>query len=96
MVIRKRDDEVVSLAHACQAIQISRYSAVVEVSLNHAIQPLAHNGDGFMPSSHQFCPDRFESRSHSLLHRQANDLESALPVSATTVRESVAAGLNLH
>ena len=41
-----------------------------------------------MPSSHQFCPDRVESRSHSLLHRQADDLESALPVDATTMRES--------
>lgn len=39
-------------AHTSQTVQISRYSVVVDVSLNHAIQPLAHNGDGFMPSSH--------------------------------------------
>src|SRR2546426_1555678 len=74
-------------AHTCQTILVSRYSVVVEVPLYHAIQPLAHNGDGFMPSSHQFCTDCFESRSHSLLHRQADDLESALPVDATTVRK---------
>src|SRR5450830_1791336 len=41
-----------------------------------------------MPSSHQLCPDGFECRSHSLLHRQACDLKSALPVSATAVRKS--------
>src|SRR3989442_6938669 len=40
-----------------------------------------------MPSPHQFCTDSFESRSHSLLHRQANNLESALPVGAATVRK---------
>src|ERR1035437_3361083 len=74
-------------AHTCQTIQISRYSVVVEVPLNHAIQPLAHNGDGFMPSSHQLCPDCVECRSHSLLRRQAQDLESALPVGATAVRK---------
>lgn len=41
-----------------------------------------------MPSSHQLCPDGFECRSHSLLHRQACDLKSALPVGTTTVRKS--------
>ena len=75
-------------AHTSQSIQIARHSVVVEVPLNHAIQPLAHNGDGFMPPAHQLCPDGFECRSHSLLHRQACDLKSALPVGAATVRKS--------
>ena len=72
-------------AQSCQSIQISRHGVVVEVPQNHAVQPLAHNGNGFMPSSHQLCPDGLECRSHSLLHRQAQDLESALPVGATAV-----------
>lgn len=40
-----------------------------------------------MPPSHQLCPNRFECRSHSLLHRQACDLKSDFPAGATTVRK---------
>jgi hypothetical protein len=75
-------------AHTSQSVQIPRQGVVVEVSLHHAIQPFAHNGDGLVPSSHQFCTDNFESRSHPLLDRQASDLELAQPIDATTMRES--------
>ena len=74
--------------HTSESIQISRDRVVVEVPLDHAIEPFAHNGDGFMPPAHQLCPDSCKCCSHSLLDRQAYDLESALPFGATAVRES--------
>ncbi len=73
-------------AHSCQTAQITRHSMLVEIPLNHAVQPLAHNGDRFMPTSHQLCPDSFECRSHSLLHLQTCDLKAALAVNATTTK----------
>jgi hypothetical protein len=75
-------------AHTPHSKQISWNCVVIEVSLHHAIQPFVHNGDGLVPSSHQFCPDFCKSRSHSLLERQATDLETALPVETAAVRKS--------
>ena len=74
--------------HATQSKQIPWYCVVVQIPLNHAIQPLADNGYCLVPPSHQLLPDGVQCRSHPLLHCQAQDLEAALPVGAAAVRKS--------
>ena len=72
---------------AFEALQVSWDSVIVVVPLHHAIQPVADNGNWFMPPTHQRLPEGQQRGSHSLLRREANDLKPTLPVPTATVGE---------
>jgi hypothetical protein len=60
---------------------------IVVIPLYHAIQPATDSGSGLMSPALQRLPDGHQGRPHSLLHREANELKPAVPVSPTTVGE---------
>ena len=75
-------------AEALQSSEIGGDRMVVEVALNHAIQPLADLDDGFVPPPRQSGPNGRQRRPHPLLRHEANDLEPPLTIGSTAMRES--------
>ena len=72
---------------AFETLQVGWDSVIVVIPLHHAMQPVADNGNGLVPPTHQGLPEGQQRSSHALLRREANDLKPALPVLTATVCE---------
>lgn len=73
---------------ARQTMQVAGDRVVVEVPADHSTQPATDNGYGLVSAIHQHHAKPGQRRTHPLLHRQANQLESAGPTGAATMCEA--------
>jgi hypothetical protein len=77
-----------SFAKYPQAVHVPRYRVVVEVALDHRLEPLAGLRNGIVHSLTKLLLDAPQSRPHALADRLAPYLEVPVPAFPADVRET--------